>query len=224
MGSQSNRLKELRQKQGVSLGKLSTELKENYQFSLSPSQLMYYENGKRQPRNSETWKILANYFGVSVGYLLGFTENPKQYDDEQINDQYANWGVILTSSKSRDKEDEEQLYFKRFVQYIKTNHMLLSDTEIKSIYKLLISMDLSNSNNLKGKLFKDALNKDFHQYEDDYIQNYSILLDDRYEKPENEMMLDVYLKELKIDIGIDGIISILKPFAEKNHESMGDNN
>lgn len=74
MDNQPNKLKELRQKKGISLDKLSKELQEKYQLSLSASQLMYYEKGTRKPRNSETWDTLADFFGVSVGYLLGYHE------------------------------------------------------------------------------------------------------------------------------------------------------
>lgn len=74
MDNQPNRLKELRQKQGISLDKLSKELQQSYQITLSPSQLMYYEKGERKPRNSETWDALADYFGVQVSYLLGYSD------------------------------------------------------------------------------------------------------------------------------------------------------
>ena len=35
-----------------------------------------YEKGEREP-NSETLIALANYYNVSVDYLLGRTDNPK---------------------------------------------------------------------------------------------------------------------------------------------------
>lgn len=38
-----------------------------------------YENGKRTP-DTETLEMLANYFQVSVDYLLGRTSNPTIYD------------------------------------------------------------------------------------------------------------------------------------------------
>ena len=72
MSKQLRRLKELRQEKGISLSKLSKILKEKYDISVSTSQLMYYEKGEREPRNKQVWEKLADYFGVSVPYLLGY--------------------------------------------------------------------------------------------------------------------------------------------------------
>ncbi|HEL1698395.1 helix-turn-helix domain-containing protein [Streptococcus suis] len=71
-----NRLKELRTNKGVSLSKMSRELKEKYGISVSLSQLNYYEKGIRSPRDSVIWEKIADYFGVEVGYLLGYTDEP----------------------------------------------------------------------------------------------------------------------------------------------------
>ena len=53
MSKHLNRLKELRQKEGMSLKQLSKTLKEEYNVSVSTSQLMYYEKGeiKRYGKN-----------------------------------------------------------------------------------------------------------------------------------------------------------------------------
>ena len=63
-----NRLKELRLEKDLSLKEVATSV------GLAESQLSYYENGKREPRKgSDTWKNLANYFDVSVGYIMGIS-------------------------------------------------------------------------------------------------------------------------------------------------------
>ncbi|MEQ3505744.1 helix-turn-helix domain-containing protein [Enterococcus cecorum] len=62
-----NRLKELRKEKGVSLAKLGEEL------GMLTSQLSYYENEKRQPRDMKVWERLADYFEVTPEYLLGYT-------------------------------------------------------------------------------------------------------------------------------------------------------
>ena len=74
MSKQLKRLKELRQEKGISLSKLSKILKEKYDISVSTSQLMYYEKGEREPRNKQVWEMLADYFGVSEMYLLGYSD------------------------------------------------------------------------------------------------------------------------------------------------------
>ena len=68
------KLKELREKENLSLNKLRKILKEKYDVTVSDSQLMYYENGTRKPRNNKVWESLADYFGVSVATLLGHDE------------------------------------------------------------------------------------------------------------------------------------------------------
>ena len=74
------RLKELRQGKGITLTKLSKILKEKYDISVSNSQLMYYEKGKSEPRNKQVWGKLADYFGVSEAYLLGFNNVKNETD------------------------------------------------------------------------------------------------------------------------------------------------
>ena len=74
------RLKELRQEKGISLTKLSEILEEQYGISATTSQLMYYEKGEREPRNKQVWKKLADYFGVSESYLLGYSSVKTETD------------------------------------------------------------------------------------------------------------------------------------------------
>ena len=74
------RLKELRQEKGISLTKLSEILEEKYGISATTSQLMYYEKGEREPRNKQCWKKLADFFGVSEAYLLGYSSVKNEVD------------------------------------------------------------------------------------------------------------------------------------------------
>ena len=73
-----NRIKEFRQQKGVSVKKIADEV------GISQSMLSSYENGTRAPRDDETWGRLANYFGVSISYLMGLTDklvSPPQGDE-----------------------------------------------------------------------------------------------------------------------------------------------
>lgn len=72
-----NRLKRLRKKKKLTLMNLSKEL------GLPGSTLSQYENGKRQI-SIEKAKKLAEYFGVSVGYLLGLDTPAKDGTTELI--------------------------------------------------------------------------------------------------------------------------------------------
>ena len=68
-----NRLKELRGKKGLTLKEMSALLKEKYGLNISDGQLSNYENGKRTPRDNKTWEILADFFEVNIGYVMGLT-------------------------------------------------------------------------------------------------------------------------------------------------------
>ena len=76
----SVRLKDLRKEKGISLTKLSETLEDKYGILVSTSQLMYYEKGKTEPRNKQVWKKLADFFGVSEAYLLGYSSVKNEVD------------------------------------------------------------------------------------------------------------------------------------------------
>lgn len=62
-----NRLKEIRQKEGLSQQALAKQIGVSYRT------IQNWENGVNQLK-PEKAQQLADYFGVSVGYLLGFTD------------------------------------------------------------------------------------------------------------------------------------------------------
>lgn len=64
------RLKELRKKKGISQLRLATEL------NTTQNTISRYETGEREPGIDELIKI-ADFFNVSVDFLIGRTENPK---------------------------------------------------------------------------------------------------------------------------------------------------
>ncbi len=64
------RLKEIRKAKGISQLKLALEMNTNQ------NTISRYETGEREPGLAELIKI-ADYFDVSVDYLLERTDNPK---------------------------------------------------------------------------------------------------------------------------------------------------
>ena len=64
------RLKEIRKSKGISQLKMAMDLNTNQ------NTISRYETGEREPGVDELIKI-ADYFNVSVDYLIGRTENPK---------------------------------------------------------------------------------------------------------------------------------------------------
>lgn len=69
-----NRLKELRKDKGLTQADLAKVINTNQ------SQYGKYENGKTS-LSIENSKILADFFGVSVPYLLGLDDNPPALND-----------------------------------------------------------------------------------------------------------------------------------------------
>ena len=65
------RLKELRKKRGISQLKLAMDL------GLNQNSISRYETGEREV-DYATLIRLADYFQVSIDYLLGRTDNPKR--------------------------------------------------------------------------------------------------------------------------------------------------
>ena len=66
------RLKELRKARGLSQLRLATDL------NTTQNTISRYETGERDPGIAELIKI-ADYFNVSVDYLISRTDNPKLY-------------------------------------------------------------------------------------------------------------------------------------------------
>ena len=60
----TNRIREIRKQRGLTMKQLGKIV------DLAESTISQYETGKRQPDN-ETLLKLSEYFGVTVGYLLG---------------------------------------------------------------------------------------------------------------------------------------------------------
>ncbi len=63
------RLKEIRKTKGISQLKMAMDLNTNQ------NTISRYETGEREPGINELIKI-ADYFNISVDYLLGRTDNP----------------------------------------------------------------------------------------------------------------------------------------------------
>ncbi len=66
------RLKEIRKAKGISQLKLALDLNTNQ------NTISRYETGEREPGIGELIKI-ADYFNVSIDYLVGRTDNPKAF-------------------------------------------------------------------------------------------------------------------------------------------------
>ncbi len=158
MSKQLKRLKELRQEKGISLSKLSKILKEKYDVSVSTSQLMYYEKGEREPRNKQVWENLADYFGVSVGYLLGYDDNLTIGDTIEILE-----AVYAGDIPSNDEMVEKTI-----------THQKKTDKEIQEILEKIDSFQLKMKRD-KFKRDKAIAQQAYEKYKDfDLVSNIKV--------------------------------------------------
>lgn len=78
-----NRIEKLRKKNGLTLKGLAssfndyTQEKRDVIKSVSYATISRWEKGISEPR-MEVWEELANFFGVSTGYLMGLSDSPKR--------------------------------------------------------------------------------------------------------------------------------------------------
>lgn len=183
-----NRLKKLRQEKKLSQKELAEILSVHYRT------LQNWENGESQIK-PEKAKQLADYFGVSVGYLLGYEEIPDLLLDEIANDLNRQltkdekeglgnhpelteyylglaWERML---KNQSKEIEKQVraFDDDFIDFLKYHDLYLSNTEIEKVINIMYSY--SNANDLYlSSLIK---NKDFKELQKQKEKDFSKLFE-----------------------------------------------
>lgn len=96
------KLKELRKDKGISLKELGTVV------GVAESTMSLYENGKRQP-DYETLLKLAEYFGVTVDYLLRGSEEERLPEELIILNRNAK---KMSPEKRKQLLDMARLMFK----------------------------------------------------------------------------------------------------------------
>lgn len=101
------RLRELRKAKGMSMKELGKVL------GCAESTISQYENGKREP-SFETMLRAAEFFGVTVGYLLG-NENPPAEKAEGVSDEDIKF-ALFDGQPVTDAQYEE---VKRFAKYVR---------------------------------------------------------------------------------------------------------
>ena len=86
-----NRLKEMRKKHNFTLDDIQK------MTGIKRGTYSNYENGNTEPK-IETWQRLANFFGVSVSYIMGMSDisDPKRFTD------FASFMDSINVSKTKD--------------------------------------------------------------------------------------------------------------------------
>ena len=181
-----NRLKELRKQKGLTQQGLADEI------SVSKITVLRWENEERQIK-PEKAQQLADYFKVSVGYLLGYEDDSslikelgqkisKMSGTEAMDFAFTEEGDLLAElmyQAELKKEKQNNKKFRNFVKFLKTNIIVLNDEEIENFYNMLLTADLNSGN--KKKLFEKVADEDFTKAVD-FLENngYTIFFDKSY--------------------------------------------
>ena len=101
-----NRLAELRKEKGLTLKQLGQIL------NMRDNTLSQYETGKRTPRNKDTWMILADYFGVTPEYLLGYSDIRTNEDKKHLEGllNYSDGAYLVDDMPDDDFSYREAVY------------------------------------------------------------------------------------------------------------------
>lgn len=126
-----NRIKNLREKEEISQDQLAKILGVNLRT------LQRWESGETSIRTKNATQ-LADYFGVSVGYLLGYEMNLKE-----AHEKLKEFNSTLPTVKEFDEVlfEKQEKRFKRFVQFVSDEEMKIKDRNLVLIFNLLVSSD-----------------------------------------------------------------------------------
>lgn len=134
-----NRIKELRKKEKITQQKLAELL------DVSKRTIIAWENEEREIKKEKA-EQLAKYFNVGVGYILGYTDNPKYYSDEVIE---IVGGKKRSFSKQRIYDDD----LKKFITFLRELQVVISDKQVINIFNLIVESDLFRENDYVADYF-----------------------------------------------------------------------
>jgi transcriptional regulator with XRE-family HTH domain len=100
MATFKDRFKELRLEKGLTLKDMGNIL------DLSESNMSMYEAGKRQPKGAEDFIKIANFFGVSLDYLMGRTDEKTNIIVKNKDFEYEADKSILEAEKTKKIKDK----------------------------------------------------------------------------------------------------------------------
>lgn len=142
-----SKLRKLRKAKNMTQSELAKEIK------VSEKTISRWEKDKTLMKANKA-KELADLFGVSVGYLLGYIDDSEIYDDEVVIEPEK--GTILTYSLERSNKTLQKKMFKDFITFFRDNSIFISDNEILSLYSMVQAANLNNATP-RGRQFTDLI-------------------------------------------------------------------
>lgn len=209
-----NRLKELRKEKGLTQKELADEI------GTTKLTVSNWENEKHVIRSDKA-QVLADFFGVSVGYLLGYSDISKQYDDEQ----FYQWpGVEPFPYSDKQQEDEKELHqLKSFVRFLIDNGIFLTNNEIDINFKMIKLLDANNSYNGGKYLIRGVKGEQWLEYKNGIYSNI-LNPSSEFARSDLEKEIDAYIhdethKDLKYSTEkAEKLLEVLKSaYGERNY-------
>jgi transcriptional regulator with XRE-family HTH domain len=117
-----DRLKNLRTQKGVTQEDVAKAL------GVSRAAIAGYESGKKREPDYETLSRIADYFRVSVDYLLGRTDDPTPLSEESLTPQEYDRRVVAALSRSDGygepltKEEIEDIL--KYIRWTRDKHRM----------------------------------------------------------------------------------------------------
>lgn len=179
-----NRLKELRKQKGLTQQGLADEI------SVSKITVLRWENEERQIK-PEKAQQLADYFKVSVGYLLGYIDDSEIYDDEVVIEPEK--GMILAYSMERSNKKLQEKTFKDFITFFRDNTIFISDNEILALYAMVQAADLNNATP-RGVQFTNLIFSDNDEAKQ-IIDDYSFIFGNEFARNDLDEQIRGYISE-----------------------------
>ncbi|CAI3403570.1 helix-turn-helix domain-containing protein [Enterococcus cecorum] len=133
-----NRIRELRKEKNVTLKEVADTV------GVAPSQLSFYESEKRTPRNKDTWMILADYFGVTPEYLLGYSDIRTNEDKKHLEAllDFSDVGYLV------DDMPDDEFDYRKAVYETKLTHLKVLEKKDAEKARLIDEMLILAENEL----------------------------------------------------------------------------
>ncbi|WP_396513096.1 helix-turn-helix domain-containing protein [Lactococcus garvieae] len=177
-----NRIKELRKTKNMTLIELRDRVNDIFKeaqteingklLQVSDSQLSFYENGKRSPRNEEVWEALSVVFNTDSLYLRGLTEIPlpKLEVNSGLNDIKEGLASIKEIYANKSEEDIKDFQAIEDAYFLRGKGIVATAIGEDNLKKVQENYELSNSidNSFRGLMlamfylgFHNTLTPDF---------------------------------------------------------------
>ncbi|HEL9618996.1 TPA: helix-turn-helix transcriptional regulator [Streptococcus suis] len=171
-----NRLRDLRREKKLTQDELAFELNKNLtkgEKLVSKMTISNWENNKHAIKPDKAQK-LAEYFGVSVGYLLGYSDKPDIFEDEEVFQD--NDGHLYAISFKRTSRQYAENSLKELVLYLSDNGFYLSNHEIITLWENLFILSVNHGDDLKTRLFQEVRKDPTHPEREKLEKDYSLVL------------------------------------------------